>query len=167
MGARGRVPTPTAVLKLHDSWRAKRREKDGEVQPEPGVPVAPAFASEDERALWEFVVGEIDKTPGLLTIVDGFQLERYCRTLARWRRIDRVLAGIEEDVIGALTDFVRRQVIRSLWLEYRACDHDLKQTEDRYGLTPSARSRIRLTGNLADAAKSASGKDGERFFKRG
>lgn len=35
MGKRGPKPTPTAILKVRGSWRAKAREKAGEVRPEP------------------------------------------------------------------------------------------------------------------------------------
>jgi phage terminase small subunit len=169
MGARGKAPTPTATLKLRHGdkyWRVREREGQGEIQPPTGRPLDPPFISDADRELYDFIIETIDQTPGLLTVLDGFQLERYCRTISRWRQVETELEQFNSAVSAALMDDTARQVIRSLWAESRACDQQLKQTEDKFGLTPSARTRIRLFGNMADAAKAETAEKGKgRFFR--
>ena len=51
MGKRGPTRTPTSVLKLRGSWRAKTR--GDEPTPQEGVPESPDWLSEDEQSVWD------------------------------------------------------------------------------------------------------------------
>lgn len=169
MGARGFPPTPTAILKLRGGWRAKEREKQGEPQPETGRPLDPPLVDDADKKAWEQIVDQLERVPGLLTLIDGYQLERYARFLVRWRKIEADLQLFDGMTVATLRKDDTRQILRLLWAESRAMDLHLKQVEAQYGLTPAARSRIRLTGNLADVAKAEAGKGKgkSRFFKSG
>ena len=84
-------------------------------------------------------LAKIEKTPELLTIVDGMQLERYTKYLARWREIERELEKFRGTIVAALVKKETRQVMRLLWQESRLMDTALKQIEDGFGLSPKAR----------------------------
>jgi len=144
MGKRGPAPQPTAILKLRGSWLAKQREAEGEMQPEIGRPHEPTFAHDDEQRAWQQLVDQLEAIPGLLTVIDGPQLERYARYLVRWRMIESELEAFRSSTKESLLDNEMRQVLRLLWQESRAMDLHLKQIEEKFGLTPSARTRIRL-----------------------
>lgn len=139
MGKRGPAPKPTAILKLHGSRLAKEREKRQEPKPPAMRPDAPAFLNGDDQRIWENVLAKIEKTPELLTIVDGMQLERYTKYLARWREIERELEKFRGTIVAALVKKETRQVMRLLWQESRLMDTALKQIEDGFGLSPKAR----------------------------
>ena len=74
MGARGPAPTPTPILALHGSWRAKSRSN--EPKPPQGQPQRPSTLSKPQKAIWNRLCRMLDQM-ALLTKVDGHQLERY------------------------------------------------------------------------------------------
>lgn len=167
MGARGPSPKPTAILKLRGSRWAKERERDGEMKPETGRPVDPQFSVEEEQRAWTQLLDQLEAIPGLLTVIDGPQLERYARFLVRWRLVENEINSFRSVTRGTLANKELRQVLRLLWNESRALDLHLKQIEEKFGLTPSARTRIRLWNNVGDAAGAAAkseSKDKKRFF---
>lgn len=79
----GPAPTPTAVLRLRGSKRAKYR-RGGEPLPT-GTPVCPAWVRADARAAWKAIVPELEAS-GVLSRVDVNTLARYCTLWAAWRR---------------------------------------------------------------------------------
>jgi phage terminase small subunit len=167
MGARGPSPKPTAILKLRGSRWAKERERDGEMKPETGRPVDPDFRNDDEQRAWNQLLDQLEAIPGLLTVIDGPQLERYATYLVRWRLVENELQAFRTITKATLLNKESRQMWRLLSNESRALDLHLKQIEEKFGLTPSARTRIKLWNNVGDAAGAAakSGeKDKARFF---
>lgn len=166
MGKRGPAPTPTAILKTRNSWRAKEREAQGEMRPVVGRPPLPIFLNEEVGKAYATLVKQLEAVPGLLTLLDGPQMERYARYLVRWRNVETQLEQFSGIEAKALMHKDSRQVIKSLWSESRALDHHLSRFEDSFGLTPSARTRIRLWDKVGDAAEADAqkSKDKKRFF---
>lgn len=154
---------------MRGSWRAKSRK--GEPRPDRGKPTAPAQLTDAQKQIWKRLTAELDSM-GVLTKVDGWQLERYCVFLDRWRQCERFIAekgltytlmaeaaGDADDpepppqFVGQLTD--GRYVVG--FKTYPQVKHSLdlhkalKEIEDRFGLTPAARSRL-TAGDDDDAA---------------
>ena len=163
MGKRGPAPKPTAILKLHGSHRAKSREAKGEMKPEAGRPVDPKHRNESDKKAWTQLVDRLESIPGLLTIIDGLQLERYARFLVRWREIEDHLETVRDSTLLMLSEKDDRQTLRLLWNESRSLDLHLKQIEEKFGLTPSARTRIQITNN-SDSTGKLGDKSKSRFF---
>lgn len=109
---------------------------------------------------------------GVLTKVDGNQLERYCIFLVRWRECEAFIAksgqtyAMKSDdpscYVGKIPDgtaivgFVDYPQVK----ESHRLDKALKQIEQSFGLTPSARTRI------STAPREEADADGKgRFYK--
>ena len=125
MGRRGPKPTPTALLELRGSWRAKAR--DGEPTPAnlDGIPPAPARLNEDAARIWTAAAPAMAAT-GVLTEVDLAAFERLCRTRALW---SRQAEQIEE------ADEICSRAVRTL----AKLDESLRHLERNFGLTPADR----------------------------
>ncbi len=162
MGKRGPPPTPTAVLKIRGSWRAKTRK--GEPEPKAGRPETPAGFTDAVLKVWKTLV-EMLELQGTLAVCDGGQLERYCRYFVRWRQID---AEIQQVATAgswkALGSDKLRPVIRGLWNESHRLDMALKQVEREFHLTPSARARVGLMNALGEVVAGKDDKGKKRFF---
>lgn len=145
MGARGPAPTPTAVLKLRGSWRADTRP--GEPQPTRGRPRCPAWLSPLAKKLWREAAKQLEQM-GVLTVADGNCLARYARLHARWILADKRIQtetgepdelGEKSDAEGNYLGEVNRPEVDTIFRLETA----LQRLEDRLGLSPSARARLR------------------------
>src|SRR5581483_7260694 len=112
MGRRGPPPTPTKILELRGSWRAK--ERPGEPQPPPGAPPMPEWLSEEARAEWQRMAPELEAL-GLLSVLDRAALAAYCQAYAELveatallNREGRVLEAPVFSKAGELTGHVRK-----------------------------------------------------------
>jgi len=159
MGARGPTPTPTGILKLRGSWRAGERENEP-TAPEGRPDKPPSFSGKtgEHRRLWSKLVRLLESMPGVLSKVDGGQLERYCRFFVRWRQVEATIEDMTSKA-GILTliksaDFSKE--FKTLSQMSLKLDVALKQIEREFGLTPSARARL---GCLRNGALDAVQKD--------
>ena len=144
MGSRGPAPTPTSILKIRGSDRARIREKAGEPTPNRGQPTRPVNVTNESRAVWSAVTKMLDEMT-VLTVADGGQLERYCLMFVQWRQIQRALAkfqATDDMLISSLRNDEARSVVRNLWAEYHRLNQSLRHTEMQFGLTPAARARL-------------------------
>jgi len=143
MGRRGPKPTPTALLKLRGSRLAAEREAN-EPKVGRGRPAMPTWLMPAAKAIWRHVSAELEQM-GLLTTADGDALARYCQTLARWVRAQRIIARRGETfatktTAGHPTIKLRPEVglVKGLAVE-------LAKLEASFGLTPSARASLAVT----------------------
>ena len=137
MGERGPARTPTRVLALRASWRAKTRS--GEVQPPAGKPRCPRWLKKEAKRAWKELVPQLEGM-GILARCDRNAIARYCQTLAMWREANEWLAQHgdvfpERDAAGrvvAIREYPHvARVIR--------LGEQLLRLEKQFGLTPSAR----------------------------
>lgn len=153
MGLRGPAPVPTSLLDARGSWRAKINP--GEPKPERGKPTCPKSLNKAAREIWRRLTTMLDDL-GLLTKIDGFQIERYCTYFVRWRECEAFIAknGITYTLkadeatryIGRLPnngDFIAGFAEYPHVKESHRLDTALKQIEASFGLTPSARARLK------------------------
>jgi len=154
MSKPGPRPTPTSVLRLRGSWRAKRNPK--EPQPAVAPPEAPASLSDDAKKVFN-EYAEVLHASGVLTAVDQFALARYADLWTQYRRCAEFTAkhgevwvvhgrpgpnGAECRPVGFAT-----YPQAKLKLALAAA---LLQFEREFGLTPAARAGLRTEEVYAD-----------------
>lgn len=143
MGKRGPRPTPTRILELRGSWRAKKRP--GEPKPA-GVPQCPDWLSAEGKSAFEIV---LRRTSQVATSADEEAIARYADLLVQYRKAADFIAkhgdvyvlrgkpgpnGEEGRPVGFKTYPQARRVL--------ALAAALLQLEREFGLTPSARTQF-------------------------
>lgn len=123
---RGRKPKPTELLKAHGSWRAKIRDDEPAMEVCGDVPIAPNNLTGEALACWVKTASELVAVR-VLSKSDLNALERYCRFWALFKD------ATDPDLMMKL-------------------DQRLIKIEEQFGLTPSARARVK-------ASKPATAKD--------
>ena len=135
MGQRGPAPTPTEILKLQGSKRAKEREGRHEPKDEVGLPCCPDWLDEIGRAEWQRLAPLLKKRrtanrPGA-SILAGL--------CANWSTFRQAQEQLQAELAKATPDVlvVRRwnTTANSAYLAY------LKGAAE-FGLSPSGRARV-------------------------
>ena len=147
MGRRGPQPVPSIILKARGSWRGRR---EGEPQPEPSAPDAPAWLSDAGRAEWDQVVAQL-RAMNLLRACDRNAIARYAFLCARYMQVAQYVAQHGE------TGSNRMRPEARVLLEI---GQQLLRLEQHFGLTPAARASL---GVRRSNPKENRGKG--RFFK--
>ncbi|MBX3322435.1 MAG: phage terminase small subunit P27 family [Phycisphaeraceae bacterium] len=142
MGTRGPRPTPTPILELRGSKRA-RLNRD-EPQPEAGIPEPPTWLEDEALQVWHQLLPQLDEM-GVLTRIDGLALARYCTLWTHWVRATMFVN--RHGTTYPLKDGNGRVKCFAQFPEV-AIMHKLSLTltrlEQEFGLTPSARARINV-----------------------
>lgn len=147
MGQRGPKPTPTKVLKLRGSWLAKTR--DGEPQPPSELPPCPAWLDRASKELFRTLARQLVEA-GILTRLDRQALTRYCVLSIRWRKMEQFIQTHGEvcEVYSEPDDEGRRSLLKiDLYPQVRLASTlatELLRIEHHFGLTPSARTALRV-----------------------
>ncbi|MEM7131188.1 MAG: phage terminase small subunit P27 family [Chloroflexota bacterium] len=146
----GRPPKPSNVTKLHGN-PSKRKLNDAEPKPKVKIPSAPKILQGEARKEWRRISKELHAL-GLLTDIDRAALTMYCQAWGRWMQAEEALAETFENDDGeirlknplvATTD--RGYEHTSAWLQVSTQAYkQMKQLLTEFGMTPSARSRIRV-----------------------
>ena len=161
MGRRGPAPDPS-WLQLIKGNPGKRPENKLEPKPKRVAwQEPPEYFDEEHRKVWFSVSRELNEME-ILTSADAFPLERYVVFLLRWRACQAVLARaggkftyavrgpgsaeqrnasgvvIVPEIPGPVKFFKPIPEVRIL----QELSSHLLHIEDRFGLSPSARSRI-------------------------
>ena len=140
MGTRGPPPTPTNILDMRGSWRAKRNP--AEPQPERGRPRCPRWLDDTAKTAWKRLVPQLDRM-GVLTRVDANALARYCRLWSRWRQAEEFLqqrgdSFLVRDGAGNVKGVKAYPQVRMA----NQLAEQLLRLENHFGLTPAARARL-------------------------
>lgn len=153
----------TAQLRAAGSRRVG--ERNGEPQPEPGVPDYCTDMTDAAKTVWFEMVGVLGGMD-VLTKADGKALSRYCQLLARYWECERVIAerGMvqSEPVVskaGEIVGYIEKE--RQECKIASALLPQLQRLECDFGLNPAARSRLTTIKHRADDASS---KSKARFF---
>lgn len=146
---RGRLPTPTAVLKLQGTYRPCRRRNEPPARP--GAPRAPKWLNAAARKEWHRLVPRLLER-GLLEVVDRSTLVAYCTAFGELADAEQRLAEEGSTVITArgglqLSPQVRRATMARQQLIRAAAE---------FGLSPSARCRVKAsTARAMDTSRAA------------
>lgn len=144
MGKRGPRKTPTTVLKLRGSWRAKQRR--GEPAPEVAVPECPEWLDAIGQAEWERIVPEL-VADGLLAKRDLAALAGYCASYAEMVRCEQQRAELDGDYFE--TEFGPRMhpVVKQLHEARRL----VRQFLAEFGLSPATRAGVQAEKQTKNA----------------
>lgn len=129
MGKKGPTKTPTAILKARGSWRAKTREAEPEVKEPLAIPPPAWLTNDDAVECWH----RLRPLLGWMRATDTNIFARYCETWGRYRQRCHELAGA---VVKDQKESLDARIAKLAEL--------LLRMEAQIGLTPSARSGIRV-----------------------
>lgn len=135
----GRPGKPTALRLLHGD--PPSRTNYDEPKPEPGRPACPPEASDAVRAIWDYTLDHLI-VMGVCTGADRDALLAYCEAVAAHRQASKLIAEGPPMIKGHRGVMVRNPAFalqREAAATLRAYAHE-------FGLTPSARSEIRMGG---------------------
>jgi P27 family predicted phage terminase small subunit len=140
MGRRGPRPQPTA-LKRAQGVRPDRVNAE-EPTPPPGAPRAPEWLCPEGRLVWHRLAPELHRA-GVLFVWDAELFGVFCDLVVQVGRARDLLRA------GLLAKGRRdRLVTNPAWRIYRDGIGLLRGLAQEFGLTPSARSTLRLRGVL-------------------
>lgn len=181
MGLRGPQKTPTKILELRGSWRAKKRRNT-----EP-VPVhtqleCPDWLDAQAKGIWTWVVRYLEPLAGLAT-VDSMALAVYCSLFSRWREAYKFVQQYGETYVlkrsfrikgeGFTQDSVEERVqgvkMAPQAILYIELSKELLRYEREFGMTPAARASIGMelaaSEGLAPAAQATGTSDSSKSTK--
>lgn len=165
MGRRGPPPKPTALkLAAGNPGRRKLNVQD-EPKPEPGAGAPPDWLGDDARAIWFQLAPPMTRS-GLATTVDERTLGRYCVLLALWIRASKACQKAQSQAYPTKNRKGQITGHRELpaFAELRRLGPQLLQLEREFGLTPAARTRIRLERDAAVAKGADPETSADQFF---
>jgi P27 family predicted phage terminase small subunit len=156
---RGRKPKPTH-LKLVAGNAGKRPLNKAEPKHALSIPSPPAELSDDAKVEWGRVAERLYRA-GTLTEVDRSALAAYCQAYGRWIQAERTLAKLAEAdkaTGGLLIKTSNGNAIQNplVGIANKAAS-DMVRYAAEFGMTPSARSRIKAEGQ-------APGDEADQFF---
>lgn len=134
---KGRRPKPTAQHKLEGTFRKDRHA--ARAVADPARPDAPASLSDDARAEWDRVIGELAAAK-LLSKLDRAVLALYCQA---WADYWAAKAIVEEEgwtAVGSTGNVVEHPAVKSM---HRSWEHCVRAARE-FGMTPSGRAAIRV-----------------------
>ena len=145
---RGRKPTPTGLKLVTGTDRAARANPD-EPQPEPACPKPPDHLGKEARAEWGRVCAHLCAL-GILSEIDRAALGAYCQAYSRWVQAETALDRMAERDAVTHGLMIRTQggnaIQNPLVGTANKAMADMMRYAAEFGMTPSARSRIRTEG---------------------
>jgi P27 family predicted phage terminase small subunit len=148
MGKRGPAPTPTG-LRLVRGDRKDRINLD-EPQAREGLPQCPIEAAPEVHDIWNYTIDQLDHMK-IVTLADRDALYAYCEAVVLHRHASRLIATegvVIEGLHGGWVKHPAHQIQRDAASVMRAFAQE-------FGLTPSARSTIKMHVNDSGADKGA------------
>lgn len=135
----GPAPKPTVLRLLHGDQPC--RTNSNEPKPEPGKPICPPEVSDDVRAIWDYTLNHLI-VMGVCTGADRDALLAYCEAVASHRKASALLAKSPPLIQGHRGVMVRNPAL----VIQQATAAIIRTYAHEFGLTPSARSEIRMGG---------------------
>ncbi len=133
---RGRKPKPVELRVLHGS--AAERARAGVPMPRRKLPRCPDFLTEQQAKIWRQTAGELYDA-GLLTELDRDALAAFCVAKSRWLDAEKIVADK-----GAVIKTTNGNLIQNPYLAIaNRAQEQMTKLMAEFGMTPSARSRVR------------------------
>lgn len=166
MGRAGPAPTPQEILERRGSRRAGP-VAEGAPAPEKGKPRCPHWLNKRSRAMWRVVAEQLDAM-GVLATIDGNALARYCEMMCRFVRLSEYIEANGETYEVERFDKDGNCVSSTVQMRPEVAiagnlDAALLKLEKEFGMTPSARARVKAIPERVDAKIVGKG----RFFSGG
>ena len=158
MAPRGPKPKPTNLKVIENTDRRDRTTRD-EPKPKSARPSPPRHLSDEAKAEWRRVCGELYNL-GLLTNVDRAALAIYCQAYGRWEQAETAIAKMAEKdpaMRGLVIKTSNGNAIQNPLIgTANKAMADMMRYASEFGMTPSARSRISAEAPEESNDKSAS-----------
>ncbi|SHJ77713.1 phage terminase small subunit P27 family [Paramaledivibacter caminithermalis] len=138
MATRGRKPKPTA-LKVLEGNPGKRPLNNNEPKPEKKAPRCPSWLEPEAKKEWKRMA-KILETIGVLTQIDAAAFAGYCQAYARWKEAEEFLSK-HGTIFKTPSGYIQQVPQVSIAQTYLKI---MKDFCSEFGLTPSARARIRV-----------------------
>ena len=151
---RGRKPKPTHV-KLLAGNPGHRPINDREPMATEGIPDCPSHLDEEARAEW-FRTSKVLLDMGLLSTADRAALAAYCVTYSRWVEAELMVKRFGMIVKSPKANFPMKSPYLCI---AEGAMEQMRKLLVEFGLTPSSRSRIRVS-------ESAGGSGLEAFLEQ-
>lgn len=135
-------PTPTAIKKATGN-PGKRPLNEQEPTPPNGIPDCPSSFSGESKRVWKQLVTLLDGM-GVLSVADGVALERLCDCYAEILACKRLVR--KHGRVYKTTSQMGDKVLKANPAVSQLADADRRFSNylDKFGLTPSARTKIAL-----------------------
>ena len=145
---RGRKPKPSGLKLITGTDRADRGNPD-EPQPQPACPEPPDHLKAEARAEWTRVSHQLNAL-GILSEIDRAALGAYCQAYSRWVQAETALDRMADRDAMTHGLMIRTQggnaIQNPLVGTANKAMADMMRYAAEFGMTPSARSRIRAQG---------------------
>ena len=143
MGKRGPKPTPRAILKLKGSRAADYLPDQAEA--ELAVPRMPSWLLPLAKTKWKELTKELEAL-GVIGTIDSTALAMLCQAHARYRECEDYVS--EYGLYFTMTDQAGNTIDRlcDMAREMDRIREFLLRAHADFGMTPSARTRISVTG---------------------
>lgn len=150
MGRRGPPPTPTRLKVLYGN-PGKRPLNRFEPKPQGATPRCPSWLDEEAKRKWRQLIPQL-AAMGVLTSIDADALTNYCQIWSRWVRAEKFIQE-HGDVYSIKDEAGKPRYLQQVPQVSIARNllHVLNRLQQEFGLTPSARSSIRIENNAPDA----------------
>ena len=166
VGRRGPAGAPTNVRIL----RGDRKDRINAHEPVPATMVveAPAWLSEDARAVWDRLAGDLERKR-VLTAWDVEALAGYCDAVVRRARAAAALDAegevVDLPVFNKNGDVTGHRKAKNPWqLVWKDADAIVQRWGARFGLTPSERQDISIAHESRPGGPERLLTDPERFL---
>jgi P27 family predicted phage terminase small subunit len=148
MGKRGPQPKPTNLRLLHGD--RKDRINSEEPVPSDGLPVCPSYASDEVREVWDYTLGELTVMK-CATPADRDALVAFCEAVVLHRKASEAIARGDLLIDGMHNTRIRNPMV----LIQKDAAAQIRAFGQEFGLTPAARSQIRMGGTEKSDAGAA------------
>jgi len=141
----GRKPKPTHLKLVTETLRATRANK-AEAMPDAGIPNPPRELGAIAKVEWLEISKKLNAA-GLLTTIDRAALAAYCQAYGRWIQAERVLAEMaarDPENAGLMIETTNGNLVQNPMVgTANTAMRDMMRYAVEFGMTPSARSRVR------------------------
>ena len=145
MGTRGRKPKPTAI-KVLEGNPGKRSLNAKEPKPEKKSPKCPSWLEPEAKKEWRRMSKVLERL-GVLTEIDAAAFAGYCQAYARWKEAEEFLSK-HGTIFKTPSGYIQQVPQVSIAQTYLKV---MKDFCSEFGLTPAARTRIRVDVEEASA----------------
>lgn len=151
---KGRKPTPSH-LKLVKGNPGRRPMNAQEPKPSRSRPSAPAHMSDKARETWGYVSGLLDRM-GILTDIDAVAVEVLCEAYADFLAARAMLKAFGSNYYTTINEAgSEMHRVHPAVADVKDADRRIRAWLAEFGMTPSARSRVKTNGEEDDQADPA------------
>lgn len=145
------MPTALRVARGNPGHRPLNKD---EPEVDAAMPVMPAWLDAQAQQRWE-VLAPLLARSGLLTDLDGDALAAYCVIYSRWQTAEKAIKDSGQVIKTRSGNFIQSPYVGVAHTAMKL----MRAYEEQFGMTPSARSRVKVA-----KGKTPADRQRDRFF---